>query len=473
MTLKQLEMNYPHASQRPGHLDWSLAPYSIELSWQLGEYAALDWLFKQAFGIDQDGLISLVGLAPITQTFRSRFSIHNGILSSFLQHNQSRKLGEAVSYSLSADQPDRLIQYRKVSSYVHQDFANQLCDKHGQLRKQSIRIAGWLYPGATVRHARFCTQTSFTETALFALALLFAPVACQYFRVVPSVLSAASGIAVVIPQVTNLEAFSACIWSTGELLNSNRAANLEDAALRFISALQGCSGRSCEAILFGVMAWSPRQKVRTHIATLTATTEMLESYTSAYRLFRDHRITQTLLGMISSSLSSGQTWWAGFSAAVDNQSIFDELSAQEEGLRAMIEGIHWDNHTKQLYVQVCHKALKVMYAKIYNRTPDDQYPQIERFNQRTFIKLKRCKTGEMFREFIASFFGETRPLYVPTETWELLLLLITDPEQWKMAKALTFLSLASYPRNPERSESTDQNSLDETKPSAQAIYIVP
>lgn len=473
MSLKQLEMNYPDASQRPGHLDWLLTSDSIELTWQLGELGALDWLFRQAFAVDQDGLISLVGLAPITQTFRSRFNVHNGIISSFLQHNQSRKLGEAVSHPISTDLPDRIIQYCKVTSYAHQDFANHLCDKRGQLRKRPICIAGWLYPGATVRHVRFRTQTSFSESALSALALLFAPVACQYFRVAPSILSTASGVAVVVPQVNDLEVFSAGIWSTGELtLEHNRAANLEDAALRFLNASQEHGGQSCEASLFGVAAWSPRQKVRTHIATLTATAEMLENYSLAYQLFCDRRITYLLLGIIASSLGSGQTWWTGFSADVDNPLVFDQLSNQEEGLRAMIEGSHWDNHTKQLYVQVCHKALKVMYAKIYERTPGDQYPQIERFNQRTFIKLRRCKTSEMFREFVASFFGETRPLDISRETWESLLLMMTDSEQWKMTKSLTLLALASYPRNPERSESTDQNSPGEPEQSTEVTDIV-
>jgi len=47
------------------------------------------------------------------------------------------------------------------------------------LLQEPIGIVGWLYPGAVVRHYAFKKQTQFEEIPARALALLFAPVACQ------------------------------------------------------------------------------------------------------------------------------------------------------------------------------------------------------------------------------------------------------------------------------------------------------
>ncbi len=64
MTLKQLEKLFPKPSQRVGKLSWKLTPYSISLNWKGKDEIVLDWLLKQAFQVDNRGLISLTGLNP-------------------------------------------------------------------------------------------------------------------------------------------------------------------------------------------------------------------------------------------------------------------------------------------------------------------------------------------------------------------------------------------------------------------------
>ncbi len=57
MTLKQLERLFPNPSQRVGELSWKLTPYSVSLYWQGQDETVLDWLLKQAFKVDNRGLI--------------------------------------------------------------------------------------------------------------------------------------------------------------------------------------------------------------------------------------------------------------------------------------------------------------------------------------------------------------------------------------------------------------------------------
>jgi CRISPR-associated protein Cas8a1/Csx13 len=185
MTLKQLEQQYPISAERPGNLTWSLTPRSISLNWEGQDLEILDWLLKQSFQISDEGLISLTGLNSQAMDIGTQVTIHQGITGTFLQHNQFFKSNGKESKSLTVDGREIVIEYNRAESYAHQHFAKHLCDEEGQLLEETIGVVSWLYPGAAVRHAAFEKQTKFEETPERALALLFSPVACQYF-VLPS-----------------------------------------------------------------------------------------------------------------------------------------------------------------------------------------------------------------------------------------------------------------------------------------------
>jgi CRISPR-associated protein Cas8a1/Csx13 len=85
MTLKQLEMRFPTVSQRPGQLNWNLSSHSIDLNWSGTDRDILDWLLRQAFQINQEGLILLTGLGS-TLSIDAQIALHQGITGSFLQH---------------------------------------------------------------------------------------------------------------------------------------------------------------------------------------------------------------------------------------------------------------------------------------------------------------------------------------------------------------------------------------------------
>ncbi|MDY7022927.1 MAG: type I-MYXAN CRISPR-associated Cas8a1/Cmx1 [Cyanobacteriota bacterium] len=85
MTLKQLEKLFPHPSQRLGKLSWELTPNSISLSWKGQDEAVLDWLLKQAFQIDERGLISLTGLAPQSMSLINRVHLQEVLSKTLLQ----------------------------------------------------------------------------------------------------------------------------------------------------------------------------------------------------------------------------------------------------------------------------------------------------------------------------------------------------------------------------------------------------
>ena len=170
MTLKVLEKRYPTLKSRQGNLKWVLTDNSISLNWKGDDLAALDWLFRESFQISDLGLISLTGLNPQTLSWETQLATHIGIKNTFLQHQSYFKKTGDASQSLMIDGFNVKVGYRKAKSYAHQEFAEKICDKNGQLFRKQIGITGWLYPGAARKHYAFKKQTQFTETPARALA---------------------------------------------------------------------------------------------------------------------------------------------------------------------------------------------------------------------------------------------------------------------------------------------------------------
>jgi CRISPR-associated protein Cas8a1/Csx13 len=243
MTLKQLEQQYP-MGRRPGHLTWSLSPQRIELHWQGNDFDVLDWLFRQAFQINNDGLIALTGLAPQRLNIQTQLVIHQGITGTFLQHNQFLKTAGQATKILKIDDQEIAIKYKRAVSYAHQSFATTLCDRGGNLSTNPVRIVGWLYPGAVARHYRFADKTKFEETPELAFALLFAPVACRYFILPKQLQRGLAQYALVIPEVEDLEQYAICSWTLKDLNYIDfYVAGMGDAGLKYLVYAKSCIKR--------------------------------------------------------------------------------------------------------------------------------------------------------------------------------------------------------------------------------------
>jgi len=180
MTLEQLEST----RDRPGNLSWQRDNRSVSLSWEGSDREVLDWLLGQAFQVDGDGLIALTGLNPQAMDRQTRVTVHQGMLGTLLQHNKTHQATGQQTVALEVDEREVTVKYKALKSYVHQTFANKLCDGKGKLQRKPIDVAGWINPGAAVRHVAFSSQTSFQELPEMVLALLFAPMGCQFLAAI-------------------------------------------------------------------------------------------------------------------------------------------------------------------------------------------------------------------------------------------------------------------------------------------------
>lgn len=461
MSLKQLEQLYLTPLKRPGNLTWALTPHSISLDWQGQDLIVLDWLFKQSFQIGDEGLISLMGLNSQTMDIQTQMTIHLGITGTFLQHNKFFKSAGEASKRFIIDGREIIVEYKKAASYAHQHFAPYFCDRQGQLLQEPIGIAGWLYPGAVVRHYAFKKQTQFEEIIARALALLFAPVACQYFILRSRIEPQQAQYVLVIPEVTDLELYAQHCWGLRDLGYKNfHASSLGDAGVRFltyektIAIAKHNRVERCQVISFGKVAWSKQQKTRIGITVVEANQKVSCSYKficerlPKYRVFKHESknfvIPSLAYEIIADNLLRNLPWWADFSKKINNSELFKQISYEKEGLHQMVQNTEWDENVQELFVEVCHEALKRTYAKIYSHTKEDEYAQIERKYEQIRSKLGRCKNAETFRHFIRDFWSKAGMNSIIQKHWKELLPLTDGRIDWKVARDLTLLALVSY-----------------------------
>jgi len=348
-----------------------------------------------------------------------------------------------------------------LTSYIHQDFADLLCDEYGQLLQQPIPISSWLFPGAVVRHAAFGSRTKFEVTPEEALVLVFAPVACWYFLLPTDQNNAYYRYVLVIPEIYDLAAYAEFSWQFRDSSYENFwCASFWDGGLKFLSLQEKYNStttayaRRCQIYLFGKADWSPQQIVRLGTEILEVTVETISCYQLSCASFprnavlgKDEKFyiaVSRIRGKIADNLARKLPWWINLFQNDDFKNLSGELRFVKEALLNMIDKTHWDNEAQKLFIKACHEALRRIYAKLYGRASEEEYVQIEHRNIRIRSEVRRCKNAIMFREFLSGFFSEAGQVPTLQNHWEELLPIITGEVDWKLTRDLLLLALASY-----------------------------
>lgn len=454
MTLKQLETE---KAITPHGLKWELDERSVTLSWEGSDREVLDWLLKESYQI-KDGLIAIRGLDSKTMNLEIQVTMHKGILNTFLQHRSTHKAEGLTSRSfiLDEDKPEITVQYKALSSYVYQDFADNLCDKHGKLLTKTISVAGWLNPGAVVKHNAFSSDTSFEEPPEQAFILLFAPVACCYYLLRSQLRDKRSQYSLVIPGITNLRTYaeyrqSPYFREAGYL--DFFAYGLGDAGLRFLTYGKAAEKvGKCQVVTLGTVSWSSQQKTRTDIYVVEPDYQVCQTYEACKSHFSD-RLAVSKEGafvpkslareFIAENLARNKPWYAGISDVITSNELFQQLTYERGGLNQMVKAAKWDTETEKLFVQACHEAIRYTFGQLKkNADKRGEVPNFDRENIRIRTGLGRCKNANTFREFISDFFARAgRPPTLQAHWTELMNMILND---WKKSRDLALLALASY-----------------------------
>lgn len=461
MTLLQLSKEQVNP---PEGLTWELNRRQLILSWQGHDLAALIWLLTESFQLS-NGLIALRGLNSKTMREDAQIIVHQGILSTFLQHTSTHKSLGTRKKSLQfggEDAPEIQVTYKALERYAYQEFASNLCDRQGNFLNKPINVAGWLNPGAVVRHIAFATDTSFEESPENAFVLLFAPVACYYYTLRSRLRDKRAQYALVIPEIVDLQQY-AQYRQNSNLRNAAYqdfyACGLGDAGLRFLTYETTAELAStfkvsrCQVLTFGTVAWATQQKTRTDLYVVEANAQICHNY----QVCRNWLVDKIVEGndgsfvassfareLIADNLARSQLWYTGIADKVNSNALFQRLVYERGGLYQVIQKIDTDEEDK-LFVKVCHEAIKFTYGQVASNTKVGDKPNFEKVTVRLRTGLGRCKNAASFREFITDFWSRAGRLPTLQANWQNLMKFVMQDSQWKRAKDLTLLALASYP----------------------------
>ncbi len=480
MTLQQLEEKYPTPSKRPGNLTWDLTATTITLDWQGQDFPVLDWLLKQSFQINGQGLISFTGLNSASLNLINQIHIHQAIHDTFLRHNKFYKKEKVNSASLAIEDKSIKLKYKALNWYVHQTFAKELCDESGYLIDGYIKIVSWLYPGATVRHARLNAITKIEEKTEYALALLFLPLVCQYFNIhsesVKSDQKQPTRYAIVLPDINNFEEAATRCWQLhNREYQDYHVTNLGDAALYYFSySPEITSSQDCQVLVYEKLNKKSRQRTIVETEDFTITPQAIKDYQFVSQHFFDNKIfineksfviiVNSIRAIIANNLAQSLPWWWDIWEMLYQQDAFksedldQQLVFNRRGLIAMLE-----QDTKlqiyQEFIRAFHEALRKIYAKTYDRKKSrtENSIKIDKKYEAIRSELSRCYDQESLEEMLADFIsraGLNTSLY---EQWEQILPLIINEVNWKKTRNLSLIALASYkPRRFSFTQSIDQ-----------------
>ena len=467
MCLKQLEKKYPKPSQRPGNLTWDLTATTIALMWEGQDFAVIDWLLKQCFQINEKGLIQFIGLEPSNPV--DQIHNHQAIHDTFLRHNKFYRKEKVASETIAVEGGSIKLKYRALNWYAHQTYAETLCDEDGYLIDGYVQIVSWLYPGATVRHAKLQAVTKIEEKTEYAFALLFLPIVCQYFTLISNLTKRdkkqASRYVIVIPNVRDFETAANRCWQVRDRQYRDCfVTNLGEAALKYYSSSTEkiTSPQNCQVLLYEKLNKKSHQRIIFEIEDFAIAPQAVKYYQFVSRNFIDNKIfvddnqsftvkVNSIRAIIANNLARNLSWWWDLwemlyqAEPLESKDLDKQLIYNRRGLLAMLE-----QDTKlqiyQDFIRAFHEALRKIYAKTYSRkrSKAENNQKIDKKYQAIRSELSQCYDQESLEDFLADFLsraGLNSSLY---NYWEKILPLIVDEVNWKKTRNLSLLALASY-----------------------------
>lgn len=489
---------------------WSVDSKTIVLRWGTPEKAKrfFKWLFKFAFQLDADGLIFLPGQYPIEENGAQkvppsevRARLQQGATLTFLQHGQTRKLGEKKETSYEYGDKKIEFSYKPCLSYTHANAWEDWIDekKGGVLNDQKEYVVqGPIYPGAIVRHQAF-GATAISQPISAALPLVFALVGTLSLPI-------NGGVGVlIVPRVDDLVKFASKRGGmTPSKIQKTFIVGSSDAALQFAVrrfALESATTSKvpgCDAIQFRPLPWSTQQKSRCDAESVEKIGRKLrDAYGRVLAIFDPNLKTTTtskkigkgknavveekeenfwsvsiVLRLIADNMLAGKLWCDGFARFANSadpatgKPLFNKIALFErKKLNKMIndEKIEWKPEGSKELVLAVQEALSSQYSNIYKLQNIGENARKNKLNdeyEKWRLAFSNAKTPAQFRYPLADMFSRAKS--VPTLRENLPAIMSLVGADWELARDLALVALAGYKGKGKDDENDDaQNGVGE------------
>jgi len=490
MTVRALESQ----GVRPeGWTGWETTKTRVTLSWRGSAEAFFDALVKASFAFDKDyGLIDLAAIDRGKASIASRWIVHEGMLGTFCQFGPNNGLGDNRTLTLPVDEGQKPIHFeyrpidpgrsKKGKSYPHRDAGG--VEVGAAIDKgKSVALVSWLMPGALIRHNAYPNETMLDEDPARALALVYAPVGCFYFKIQSRRQERKARYALLVPEIDDLEVYAAARAAAtdvtvGELVSTSAG----DAALRLLTRFRartfahGMRLPRVSVILLGTVIWSEKQKTRTAVMdvavrrdeTLAAFDRIrkeLPARSGTRKDGKDYLLLPAPLELFADNLAEGRPFYEGFSSLMINKEIRDWIHMDQKGLARVVENAGaFDDKREELFIEACHEALRRSYRIVAERAKSERVDVNARFKkeyERWRNAFARSKSADTFREAIADFWSRAGGNNVLRERWRDVLPMLS-PARWKQGRDLALLALASYAKAEGEVDST-QNDAEQAE----------
>ena len=466
ITLKGFEERHVHLKAG----SWKLADRSIELHWT-NRAAFFKSLLANSFKLKR-GLIWLTALGDPADNLQQAVIVHNAILGTFLQHGLTRKADPssrptgAASFELGDE--TLAVHFQKVFSYAHQKQPV----RHLARRDQHA-VPGWLFPGAVVRHVAHGNVTALEETSERLLALLYAPAGVVYFQVARRGRGPRPRFALVVPEIGSLrdyaEARRAFLALGAKELQVAGTAEAGWKVLTILAAkrlIRDLTSAQCRVFSFGTLPWSKQQKTRVDVYTVHADSAgKLRLFGLCQQVFQVRLVKPEnanpfwdipqVPDLVARNLTVGRPWYAGFADFVaDAECRKHVLNWERKGLNGMIVEGSLSGTREEKFVLACHVAWRARMAQLFQRAERegaDARSLIAREFERLRVTFSRCKNAAALREAVTDFWARAgRPVPELQDAWRDIIALFDD---WRLARDLALLALASYAPRDDKEES--------------------
>jgi CRISPR-associated protein Cas8a1/Csx13 len=521
-TLKALERQFKNGllsnNNLPAPFTGDTPPWIIDeqsVTLKFGKPASarqyLKKLFAFAFGIRDDGLISLPGQYDAEPSAAVLADLQAGFTLTFLQHGRVRALAKDPTTATYDPEgtgvPGVVVQYKACSYFKHQRGWEELIDKNGCLASGLIKVDGPISPGTVVRHVAFTGHTGAEDPPERMLPLYFALVGCLALPV-------NRGVAVLlVPDVNDLTEFLYDRPSmTPTTATECQIANAADAAFRAQvrvrrnprrgaevqsrarKSIAGSALPGCYAMTFTPTPWASQQKSR--VATIyvpPGDDRILDRYERALSNLPARVVTRTVREssgkgkkkvvserqesfrsesivrpLIAENLALGRKWYAGFGRLMiridpaTGNPYRDRLPFERKGLHEMIADENmWDEPGERIVVQAVHEALRGRYGQIADENKTNPVAMRNRFGgeyDKWRLAFAGAKTPDQFRKALCDLFSRAGRNSVLQQQWQEVLPMLRV-SNWQHARDLALLALCSYQGRKEDDikESTPKN----------------
>lgn len=474
---------------RPAGLEsWDVTSRSVTLRWSGTAQAFFDDLAHRTFGIADDGMVDFIAIDRTKASLAARWIVHEGMFGTFCQFGPNNALGEKQSLLESADGdgPPLHYEYKPVlrggaKSYPHRDRGGREIGAAVDAAR-TVGLTSWLYPGAMVRHSGLGEATALDEEPSRALALLFAPVGCFFFKLQSRQHPRKARAAIAVPEIDDLEAYGEARRDFGADLKTGEviATGAGHAALQLLTRLSARDllGRlglpRVSVTIFGIVTWNEKQKSRTaHVEVERRRERDLQAFQRIRQSF-PLRVVEKKDGgtfasvspcmeLFANNVAVGREFHSGFAELMTNKEVRPALGADRKGLSAMVsrEAKVIEESSQQAFIEACHEALRCNYGIVGDRAKGegvDAKARLEKEYDRWRYAFVRSKNLAAFREAVADFWSRGGGKKTLKEEWRSVLPFLSE-ERWRQGRDLALLALASYSR-PETTGQEGQGSQE-------------